>query len=106
MMEVLFAFLVRNVVMLCLLCDCRSDSSGLECPDCRDTYDEKLKMRVCVRFSNLRTDFHVLFFLSVCPLVHTYFAASIFRLVGPKPLCAPESFSLRSALQRQDCQLF
>ena len=41
-MEFLFTFLVRNVVMLCLLRDYRGDSSGLECPDHRDTYDEKL----------------------------------------------------------------
>lgn len=75
MMEFLFAFLVRNVVMLCLLCDCRGDSSGLECPDHRDTYDEKLAQyslkRGCV-FASVTLELTSMFSFFLSVSVHLY----------------------------------
>lgn len=75
MMEFLFAFLVRNVVMLCLLCDCRGDSSGLECPDHRDTYDEKLAQyslkRGCI-FASVTLELTSMFSFILSVFVHLY----------------------------------
>lgn len=41
-MDDFFAFLVRDVVVICLPHSCRGNSPGLESPDRIDTYDDEL----------------------------------------------------------------
>lgn len=103
-MDDFFAFLVGDIVMICLPRNCRSDSAPLQSPEKKiDNLGDELSqctlnVSVCASVSlAISSDDDAPFLLCIYPLVHTDFAASILRLVGLRQHCALESFSFRSA---------
>lgn len=92
-----FAFLVEDVLMICLPQSCRREPPGLGSPEKICDYDDELSQYslknecVWVLSLGISSDLRALFPLCICSFVHRASAASVVRLVGPRQRCALEA---------------